>query len=1751
MIQQALRKEAADYVAYIKTLETQISKLRAKGRDTGRQEAKLAATRGAYLSNYSQGSMESRANRAAFQREINEMRSTTKVLMDRYFDETNAAYLRDLKRSLTDRATEEKLLRQRMSDRNERSRMGDAAYGFSKQRERRQLNGGANQFMSQAGIMSNYMAVGGVYGAGFYLGNFITQLDKEFRQFQAITATTNTEMSRMEERLLSVSEKTRFTALEVSEAATLMGQAGMSAGEVAEAIEPVTKLATAAGTDLKAAVDVVTSALNIFNLQASEAGHLSDVFTAALNESKLTLDQLALSLQYAGNIAATAGVSYNELTAAVGALANAGIRSGSTIGTGLRQLLVDLMAPSKNLKKEMASLGLTMADIDVETNGLTGVLMNLRAAGFDTTSAFEAFEVRAAAAYTALSNNVDVMAQLRQSFILSNAAAKANETQMQSLANTAANFGSNLGALTYTAFKPFLATLQDVVEGGSEVLSTLRQMGPVVEIVGTVFASLVSALLIARIGKLVFGLIGIGTAATGAAGGVRLLTAAMSANPVFLGLAALTTGITLLQRFGDTAGRTAAQLDALEAKQNEYQAQVDGTTNRIDSLNSAMDDLIKKQASLEAEGNGSLRKTKIMEIVASFQELAGSVDVSTSSVADLIEAMKDLRGEMVADLPAQIDLLTAQLDQRIAVLRGAATDHTKGEGSFIAGAAASSRFGNNGAVYSGDVPSFNDDVLAAFGPKVAEAFRALTGQTNLADLSGQEAQGLQAILEKLVIDLENKIKPLSDEAGLFGAGPELIALRQDLNFVKQLVTAFKPLASSLIDIQSLGLQRDMKAGERASAVLQGTTGYKAGQDAEDEASKYLTEGLANVVRTEDSIIGAKEAYDALQTGLQVQLDTIEASLKSAAEEMRAQGFTEEEIKAAIDSSSLKNDEAKLKNAMKKGSADANAAYTDFMAYLLEQQKKNLNKEIGRVQKELGKAKTEFDVNRIEDRLYALNDELAKIEMDLFETDPHKDVGKSDADLQIAKKQIADEQRDRRDELVTTVIEKRAALAEEVNKTYIEKLETELGNVETEMSNLVNTVDQNSTVEYIKSVAAKLEELDRKAKALAGEIAGVTVSDDYSAFTVGGLPSASANDIQKKIIAAANANGIPPHIALAIASFESGFNPSAKNPMSSAAGIYQNTNGNWDSHGLPRSGRNNIDMQIEAGMKDMRRTQEGLGSTQLSFKDYYGSHLLGQAGYKKALSNLNGNAVSVLGSDAVHKNGGNINQTVSQFLDTIVAKASVHLEKTKDLVQRPMDAAGSALDAETEKLTADSTATVKEFGEKERKASVKRQVKILDSAAQAIEGQINTLMTQSGKAENPEALQSIIDQVRTKWAEMMEKEIEAFTVKNKGTDGFEERLADLTTDLEAGLTGKVVTLLDRYQAAIENQSYAPLQDAQANLAAAQNPLYAKNFTDADVAGLEKNVQLQERAAAVERLNQLEQLHAYILQQVAAAESQYGANSQQVQALKERQYSVEQSLGNARRQNTSDTEAAARGEITLAQSIEAANRAWMMRNGLMDQNGDMISAAERAGQAWGTVLDTLTSGFSQLFMDLAMGTESAEEAFKKFGLSVIQMLMQMIAKQLAFNLVQSLMGGASSGAGSFLGMLFGAGAATGQFVAGIKRAANGEYVSGNNPFRDSELRSVMPGEMILRTSAVNQIGRDALEKVNALGNRKIASGMPTIPQPEAQDSRPINIWAVLPEEQQQIGPEDVVAYISDDIRRRGVTRTLIKAINTGKM
>lgn len=283
-------------------------------------------------------------------------------------------------------------------------------------------------------LMRNYMLWGAFMGSitGSYA--FLKDFENALKQTQAISQATNTQVEQLKENILDVAENSRFTAIEITEAATALAQAGFSMSEIDTTLESVTLLATATGSTLKETVDIATASLGAFQLSADSMPKIVNQITQAMNLSKLDIQKFQLAVQYAGNAASDAGLNFEELLASVSTVANAGVRSGSTLGTGFRQLLSDMIAPSTKFQKILERLGLTASDVDVRTNGLVGALKKLKDAGFTTNDAYESFEVRSVAFYTALSNNLSSYDDLLANLDSSTAAMEANDIQMGSLA---------------------------------------------------------------------------------------------------------------------------------------------------------------------------------------------------------------------------------------------------------------------------------------------------------------------------------------------------------------------------------------------------------------------------------------------------------------------------------------------------------------------------------------------------------------------------------------------------------------------------------------------------------------------------------------------------------------------------------------------------------------------------------------------------------------------------------------------------------------------------------------------------------------------------------------------------------------------------------------------------------------------------------------------------------------------------------------------------------------------------------------------------------------------------------------------------------------------------------------------------------------------------------------------------------------------------------------------------------------------
>lgn len=171
---------------------------------------------------------------------------------------------------------------------------------------------------------------------------------------------------------------TRYTATEVAEAYKYMGMAGFSMQESLSSIQQVLDLTTIGATKLGTASDIVTDGLTALGMSANQAGDFVDYMAATITRSNTDVEMMGETLKYAGSVAGTLGVSMDDLSVAIGLMANSSVKA-SRAGTAMRGLLANLSAPSDSVAGAMKKYGIALVTAKDGSVDLDKTLRQLRA----------------------------------------------------------------------------------------------------------------------------------------------------------------------------------------------------------------------------------------------------------------------------------------------------------------------------------------------------------------------------------------------------------------------------------------------------------------------------------------------------------------------------------------------------------------------------------------------------------------------------------------------------------------------------------------------------------------------------------------------------------------------------------------------------------------------------------------------------------------------------------------------------------------------------------------------------------------------------------------------------------------------------------------------------------------------------------------------------------------------------------------------------------------------------------------------------------------------------------------------------------------------------------------------------------------------------------------------------------------------------------------------------------------------------
>lgn len=227
-------------------------------------------------------------------------------------------------------------------------------------------------------LTTTFTAVSGAIVAG---GSAATSVGSDFEaamsKVSAISGATGKDLSALTDKAKEMGASTKFSASESASALQYMAMAGWNTEDMLDGISGIMSLAAADGLDLATTSDIVTDALTAFGLKASDSSHFADVLAKASSSANTNVSTLGESFKYVAPLAGAMGYSAEDVSVALGLMANASVK-GSMAGTSLKTALSNLASPTKSMQAIMDKYSLSISDANGNALPLADVLKQLR-----------------------------------------------------------------------------------------------------------------------------------------------------------------------------------------------------------------------------------------------------------------------------------------------------------------------------------------------------------------------------------------------------------------------------------------------------------------------------------------------------------------------------------------------------------------------------------------------------------------------------------------------------------------------------------------------------------------------------------------------------------------------------------------------------------------------------------------------------------------------------------------------------------------------------------------------------------------------------------------------------------------------------------------------------------------------------------------------------------------------------------------------------------------------------------------------------------------------------------------------------------------------------------------------------------------------------------------------------------------------------------------------------------------------------
>jgi len=201
------------------------------------------------------------------------------------------------------------------------------------------------------------------------------EIEKSLTDINVIVNTSSREMKKFGDELFKVAKETNQTFSSVAKAATEFSRQGLSLNETLTRTRDALRLTQLAGISAEDAVDSLTATVNSFNKSMLTSTDIVNKFAAVDAKFAVSSADLAEAVKRVGSSAQEAGVDLNQLIAIVTTAQQTTARGGAVIGNALKTIFQKIERPQT--LEQLEALSVTTRELNGEMLPAIQILSNL------------------------------------------------------------------------------------------------------------------------------------------------------------------------------------------------------------------------------------------------------------------------------------------------------------------------------------------------------------------------------------------------------------------------------------------------------------------------------------------------------------------------------------------------------------------------------------------------------------------------------------------------------------------------------------------------------------------------------------------------------------------------------------------------------------------------------------------------------------------------------------------------------------------------------------------------------------------------------------------------------------------------------------------------------------------------------------------------------------------------------------------------------------------------------------------------------------------------------------------------------------------------------------------------------------------------------------------------------------------------------------------------------------------------------